>query len=193
MIRFNCTVKDLFRRRNMIDKAVRSLADNGYTDYASAYAMVRSHIYNAIAYASFNMKDYEYKVALSYLESRDSERMISEKMFYTQRTIRRYIRKACEYIEEYYANELGIRLLPFDTKTVGCRVSGVSFWDKANSLMSFSIENTCIVIAYYVEQMSINAICSNFGMGNDKVKKIVSDFGAVVTLYNIPSEKRSAV
>ena len=139
------------------------------------------------------MNDYEYKVALSYLESRDSERMISEKMFYTQRTIRRYIRKACEYIEEYYANELGIRLLPFDTKTVGCRVSGVSFWDKANSLMSFSIENTCIVIAYYVEQMSINAICSNFGMGNDKVKKIVSDFGAVVTLYNIPSEKRSAV
>ena len=33
MIEFNCTVKDIFRRPNMIDKAVRKLADNGYAEY----------------------------------------------------------------------------------------------------------------------------------------------------------------
>jgi hypothetical protein len=30
-------------------------------------------------------------------------------------------------------------------------------------------------------------------MGSDKVKKIVEDFGTVITVYDIPSEKRSAV
>ena len=34
MIRFNCTVKDLFRRRDMISKAVWSLADNDYAEHA---------------------------------------------------------------------------------------------------------------------------------------------------------------
>ena len=32
MIEFNCTVKDIFRRPNMIDKAVRKLADNVFAE-----------------------------------------------------------------------------------------------------------------------------------------------------------------
>ena len=135
MIDFNCTVKDLFRRRSMIDKAVRSLADNGFPEHAATYAVVRNNMYNALAYAASNMKDYEYRVASAYFESRDSEMKVSQKMYYTHRTIRRYIRKACEYISEYYAKELGIGLLPFFPGTVECSVSGVTFWEKTNSLI----------------------------------------------------------
>ena len=46
MIEFNCTVKDIFRRPQMIDKAVRKLADNGYTEYASTYAQIRENMFN---------------------------------------------------------------------------------------------------------------------------------------------------
>ena len=68
MFEFNCTVKDLFRRPTMIDNAVRRMADNGYTEHAVIYACIRDNIYNALAYAAFNMKDYEYKAAVTYLE-----------------------------------------------------------------------------------------------------------------------------
>ena len=139
MILFNCTVKDLFRRRDMINKSVWSMADNGFPDYVSAYVLIRNNLYNALDYAAFNMKDYEYKVAIAYLETGDSEKEVAEKMFFTHRTIRRYVRKACEYINEYYVNELGIRLLPLDTRTVECVATGISFWEKANSLMMSSI------------------------------------------------------
>ena len=193
MILFNCTVKDLFRRRDMINKSVWSMADNGFPDYVSAYVLIRNNLYNALDYAAFNMKDYEYKVAIAYLETGDSEKKVAEKMFFTHRTIRRYVRKACEYINEYYVNELGIRLLPLDTRTVECVATGISFWEKANSLMMSSIENACVVISYCNDHMSVNSICSSFGLGSQKVKKIISDFGAVITVYNIPSEKRSAV
>ena len=94
MIEFNCTVKDIFRRPNMIDKAVRKLADNGYAEYAVIYARIRDNIYNALAYAAKNMKDYEYKVAVAYLESRSSEQTVAKETYYTHRTIRRYVRKA---------------------------------------------------------------------------------------------------
>ena len=47
MIEFNCTVKDIFRRPQIIDKAVRKLADNGYTEYVSVYAQVRDNMFNA--------------------------------------------------------------------------------------------------------------------------------------------------
>lgn len=193
MIDFNCTAKDLFRRPNMIDKAVRRLADNGFTEHAVIYAVIRDNIYNAMAYASFKMKEYEYKVAVDYLQSRDSEQTVAQNSFYTLRTIRRYIRKACEFIEEYYSIALGIRLLPVDTRSVECIVSAGSFWEKADSLMCSSIENACVAILYFNEQMSINYICSNYGMGSDKVKRIVQAFGTVITVYGIPSEKRSAV
>lgn len=193
MIEFNCTVKDLFRRPNMIDKAVRRLADNGFTEHAVIYAVIRDNMYNAMAYASFKMKEHEYKVAVDYLQSRDSEQTVALNTFYTLRTIRRYIRKACEFIEEYYYIALGIRLLRVDTRSVECSVSAGSFWEKTDSLMRSSIENACVAILYFNEQMSINYICSNYGMGSDKVKRIVQAFGTVVTVYGIPSEKRSAV
>ena len=193
MIEFNCTVKDLFRRPNMIDKAVRRLADNGFTEHAVIYAVIRDNMYNAMAYASFKMKEHEYKVAVDYLQSRDSEQTVALNTFYTLRTIRRYIRKACEFIEEYYYIALGIRLLPVDTRSVECSVTFGSFWEKTDSIMHSSIENACVAILYFNEQMSINYICSNYGMGSDKVKRIVQTFGTVVTVYGIPSEKRSAV
>lgn len=193
MIEFNCTVKDLFRRPNMIDKAVRRLADNGFTEHAVIYAVIRDNMYNAMAYASFKMKEHEYKVAVDYLQSRDSEQTVALNTFYTLRTIRRYIRKACEFIEEYYYIALGIRLLRVDTRSVECSVSAGSFWEKTDSLMRSSIENACVAILYFNEQMSINYICSNYGMGSDKVKRIVQAFGTVVTFYGLSSEKRSAV
>ena len=193
MIEFNCTVKDIFRRPNMIDKAVRKLADNGYAEYAVIYARIRDNIYNALAYAAKNMKDYEYKVAVAYLESRSSEQTVAKETYYTHRTIRRYVRKACEFVRSYYEEKLGIKLLPIDTKTIRSTVCAGTFWEKVDSLMKSSIENACIVILRCNEHVSVNYVCSNYGMGSGKVKKIVDDFGAVITAYDIPSEKRSAV
>lgn len=193
MIEFNCTVKDIFRRPNMIDKAVRKLADNGYAEYAVIYARIRDNIYNALAYAADNMKDYEYKVAIAYLESRSSEQTVAKETYYTHRTIRRYVRKACEFVRRYYEEQLGIKLLPIDTKTIRSTVCAGTFWEKVDSLMKSSIENACIVILRCNEHVSVNYVCSNYGMGSGKVKKIVDDFGAVITAYDIPSEKRSAV
>ncbi|MBR2550367.1 MAG: hypothetical protein IKE92_10190 [Clostridiales bacterium] len=193
MIDFNCTVKDLFRRRDMITKAVWSLADNGFTEHASTYALVRHNLYKALAYAAGKMRDYEYRVAIAYLESADSEQEVALRMFYTHRTIRRYVHKACEYVGEYFANEVGIRLLPIDTRSVECIVSGGTFWEKTDSLMNGSIENACVVIAHCHEHMSVSSICTNYGMGSEKVKKIIRSFGSVITVYNIPSPKRSAV
>lgn len=193
MIEFNCTVKDIFRRPNMIDKAVRKLADNGYAEYAVIYARIRDNIYNALAYAAINMKDYEYKVAVAYLESRSSEQTVAKETYYTHRTIRRYVRKACEFVRRYYEEKLGIKLLPIDTKTIRSTVCAGTFWEKVDSLMKSSIENACIVILRCNEHVSVNYVCSNYGMGSGKVKKIVDDFGAVITAYDIPSEKRSAV
>lgn len=193
MIEFNCTVKDIFRRPNMIDKAVRKLADNGYAEYAVIYARIRDNIYNALAYAAKNMKDYEYKVAVVYLESRSSEQTVAKETYYTHRTIRRYVRKACEFVRRYYEEKLGIKLLPIDTKTIRSTVCAGTFWEKVDSLMKSSIENACIVILRCNEHVSVNYVCSNYGMGSGKVKKIVDDFGAVITAYDIPSEKRSAV
>ena len=193
MIEFNCTVKDIFRRPNMIDKAVRKLADNGYAEYAVIYARIRDNIYNALAYAARNMKDYEYKVAVAYLESRSSEQTVAKETYYTHRTIRRYVRKACEFVRRYYEEKLGIKLLPIDTKTIRSTVCAGTFWEKVDSLMKSSIENACIVILRCNEHVSVNYVCSNYGMGSGKVKKIVDDFGAVITAYDIPSEKRSAV
>ena len=193
MIEFNCTVKDLFRRRDMISKAVWSLADNDFTEHAVIYVRIRTNMINAMAYAAANMKDHEYRVAQAYLKSEDSEQTVAKNMFYTLRTVRRYVRKACELINEYYTNELGIRLLPVDTRAIDCRVSSGSFWEKVNSLMDSSIENACAIIVHYSENMSISYVSNNYGMGCDKVKRIIKDFGAVVTACDIPSEKRSAV
>ncbi|MCR4731325.1 MAG: hypothetical protein K5881_10410 [Saccharofermentans sp.] len=193
MVEFNCTVKDIFRRPNMIDKAVRELADNGYAEHAVTYTRLRDNIFNALAYASGKMKDYEYNVAVSYLESRNSEQTVAKNNYYTHRTIRRYIRKACDLISEYYLNTMGIKLLPVDTRSVGCNISAGSFWEKVDSLMHDSIENACVVILCCYEQKSVNYVCSTYCMGSDKVKKIVNAFNSVLTVYDIPSEDRSVV
>ena len=193
MDEFNCTVKDIFRRAGMIDKAVRELADKGYTDHAVTYKKIRDNIFNALAYAADHMKDYEYSVAVNYLESRHSEQTLARMTFYTHRTIRRYVRKACDLIARYYEEVLKIRLLPVDTRSVECDISAGTFWDKVDSLMRGSIENACVVILCCYEQKSINYACSTYSMGSTKVKKIIKAFDSVLTVYDIPSESRSAV
>ena len=193
MVEFNCTVKDIFRRPNMIDKAVRELADNGFTDHAVIYAHIRDNIFNALAYASAHLKDYEYNVAISYLQSRNSEQTVAKQTYYTHRTIRRYVRKACDLIGEYYSDILGIRLLPCDTRSVPCDILPGTFWEKVDSLMDDSIENACVAILCCHEKKSVNYVCSTCFMGSDKVKNIVNEFESVLTVYDIPSEGRSAV
>lgn len=193
MVEFNCTVKDIFRRPQMIDKAVRKLADNGYTEHASTYALIRDNIFNALAYVSSNMKPHEYEVVAKYLGSRSSEQSVADSTYYTHRTIRRYVSKACELIRNYYSEFLGIQLLPNDTRSVECTVSTGTFWEKVNSLMNSSIENACVAIMCCYEHESVNAVCGSCNMGSDKVRKIINAFESVVTVIDIPSEKRSAV
>jgi len=193
MDEFKCTVKDIFRRANMIDKAVRELADKGFTDHAVVYTRIRDNIFNALNYAASNMKDYEYRVAINYLESRHSEQTLARMTYYTHRTIRRYVRKACDLIARYYEEALQIRLLPVDTRSVECNISAGSFWNKVDSMMHDSIENACVVILCCFEKKSVNYVCSTYSMGSTKVKKIVKAFDSVLTVYDIPSEARSAV
>ena len=59
--------------------------------------------------------------------------------------------------------------------------------------MNASIENACVVILCCYEKKSVNYVCSTYSMGSDKVKKIVKAFDSVLTVYDIPSEDRSAV
>ena len=193
MDEFKCTVKDIFRRANMIDKAVRELADKGFTDHAVVYTRIRDNIFNALNYAASNMKDYEYRVAINYLESRHSEQTLARMTYYTHRTIRRYVRKACDLIASYYEEALQIRLLPVDTRSVECNISAGSFWNKVDSMMHDSIENACVVILCCFEKKSVKYVCSTYSMGSTKVKKIVKAFDSVLTVYDIPSEARSAV
>jgi len=193
MIEFNCTVKDIFRRPNMIDKAVRRLADNGYTGFALTYARIRENMFNAMAYAADRLKPHEYEVAARYLGSRLSEQSIADASFYTHRTIRRYISKTCSLIEEYYLTYFGIRLLPNDTRSVDCLVAAGSIWDKINQLMNKSIENACIAILCCLEHESVNSVCNSYNVGSNKVKKIMKAFDSAVTVIDIPVEKRSAV
>lgn len=193
MNEFNCTVKDIFRRPYMIDKAVRVLADNGYAEYAVTYALIRDNMCNAMNYASVNMMDYEYELAVSYLTSRKSEQDIAISAHYTYRTIRRYVRKACELIRDYFRLCLGIRLLPLDTRCIRYSVPAGTFWEKADCLMKCSIESACIIIALCHEGRSINYVCSTYGIGSHKVKRTVHSFNEAVTVYGIHAEKRSAV
>ena len=127
MIEFNCTVKDIFRRPNMIDKAVRRLADNGFAEHAVIYARVRDNLFNALAYASEHMKPHEYEAAVGYLGSRQSEQAIADISFYNHRTIRRYVSKVCDLVGKYYVEFLGISLLPNETRNIKCEVSTGSF------------------------------------------------------------------
>ena len=193
MVDFNCTVKDIFRRANMIDLVVRRLADNGYAEHAAIYAKIRENLFNALAYAHDHMREHEYEVALSYFHSKDSEQTIADTSYYTHRTIRRYVFKACKLIGEYYAEYFGIRLLPNDTRSIPCNVAAGTFWAKVDSLMDTSIENACVAILCCLEHQSVNSVCSCYSMGSDKVKKIVRTFGSVATVYDIPEEKRSVV
>lgn len=193
MVEFKCTVKDLFRRPLMIDKAVRQLADNGYSEYAVIYARIRDELCKAMEYASANMKDYEYLMAVTYLQSHSSEQTIADKTFYTHRTIRRYVCKACKLIGDYYSEFCGIRFLEVDTRAVDCIAVAGTFWQKVDALMSDCIENACAVILCCNENKSVNYVCNYYGMGSKKVRRIVDEFESSAMVYDMPSETRSAV
>lgn len=193
MKRLNCTVKDVFRRQNMIVNAVRMLADNGYTEHAATYAVVRDNMNNALAYVSAHMDMDEYRAAELYLNSKKTEKEVADIAYFTDRTVRRHICKACDLIARYYAEYWGIILMPTSVKSVECTPPAGTLWEKINSAINGSIENACIAAAYFCEHDSVNYICNNYKVGIDKVKKIVAGFNSTATLMDMPAEKRHAV
>ena len=176
MITFACTVKDLFRRPKLINKTVRALADHGYVEHAVTYALIRDNISKALVYASSNMRDHEYKAGMAYLESRLSENKAAQKTHYTPRTLRRYIHRVCDLINEYYERNLDIRFLPLGTRLVDFPPLSGSFWEKVNTLAGFSLEAALVVVKCVDEKRSSNMVCMNYGMGSVKVKLILEAF-----------------
>ena len=69
---FACTVKDLFRRPELINATVRTLAEHGFLEQALNYALIRENISRALSYTAENMRDHEYKAGVAYLESKFS-------------------------------------------------------------------------------------------------------------------------
>lgn len=193
MITFACTVKDLFRRPKLINKTVRSLADHGYVEYAVTYALIRDNISKALVYASSNMRDHEYKAGMAYLESRYSETKAAERTHYTTRTLRRYIHRVCDLINEYYERNLDIRFLPLGTKLVDFSPLSGSFWEKVNTLAGFSLEAALVVVKCVDEKRSSNMVCKNYGMGGVKVKRILELFAESQDVYGILMDTIRAV
>ena len=193
MITFACTVKDLFRRPKLINKTVRALADHGYVEHAVTYALIRDNISKALVYASSNMRDHEYKAGMAYLESRYSENKAAERTHYTPRTLRRYIHRVCDLINEYYERNLDIRFLPLGTKLVDFPPLSGSFWEKVNTLAGFSLEVALVVVKCVDEKQSSNMVCKNYGMGGAKVKRILELFAESQDVYGILMDTIRAV
>lgn len=193
MITFACTVKDLFRRPKLINKTVRALADHGHVEHAVTYALIRDNISKALVYASSNMRDYEYKAGMAYLESRYSENKAAERTHYTPRTLRRYIHRVCDLISEYYERNLDIRFLPLGTKLVDFPPLAGSFWEKVNTLAGFSLEAALVVVKCVDEKRSSNMVCKNYGMGGVKVKRILEIFNESQDVYGILMDTIRAV
>ena len=193
MKRFNCTVKDVFRRPNMIENAVMNLADNGYTEPAASYAVVKDNKNNALAYVAAHMDKDEYRAAEIYLNTLKTEKQVAEIAYFTDRTVRRHICKACDLIISYYAKYWGITLMPINVKSVECTPPAGTLWNKINNAAGGSIENASIAVAFFYDHVSVNRICSNYKVGIDKVKKIITGFNCSATLMDMPAEKRDAV
>ena len=193
MITFACTVKDLFRRPKLINKTVRALADHGYVEYAVTYALIRDNLCKALVYAAGNMRDYEYKAGMAYLESRLSENKAAQKTHYTPRTLRRYIHKVCDLVSEYYEKNLGIRFLPLGTRNTEFPHLSGPFWEKLNSLAGFSFEAALVVLICLEEKHSYNMVCMNYGMGSAKVKRILKTFTASKEVSGILMDSIRAV
>lgn len=176
MITFACTVKDLFRRPELINATVRALAEHGFLEQALNYALIRENISRALSYAADNMRDHEYKAGVAYLESKSSETKVAKRTHYTPRTLRRYIHRVCDLVAEYYEDNLDIQFLPLDSRTSGYPVLSGTFWEQTDILAGYSIENALVVIKCCNERMSVNFVCRNYGLGSSKVKRIVKTF-----------------
>ncbi|MBR3247107.1 MAG: hypothetical protein IKG03_01765 [Clostridiales bacterium] len=193
MIVFACTVKDLFRRPRLLNETVRKLADHGFAGHAVTYAFIRDKLSDALAYAAGNMRDHEYKAAMAYLESCYSEIKVARRTHYTPRSLRRYIHRACELIGEYYSGTLGIRFLPNGCADPDCSGLTGQFWDKVSQMADQSIESALVVIKCCHEKKSMNYVCSNYGLGNIKVKRIVKEFNENGEVCGILTENIKAV
>ena len=169
------------------------MADHGYVEHAVTYALIRDNISKALVYASSNMRDHEYKAGMAYLESRYSENKAAERTHYTPRTLRRYIHKVCDLINEYYERNLDIRFLPLGTKLVDFPPLSGSFWEKVNTLAGFSLEVALVVVKCVDEKQSSNMVCKNYGMGGAKVKRILELFAESQDVYGILMDTIRAV
>ena len=193
MITFACTVKDLFRRPELINATVRSLAEHGFLEQALNYALIRENISRALSYAAENMRDHEYKAGVAYLESRCSETKVAKKTHYTPRTLRRYIHRVCDLVAEYYEDNLDIQFLPLDSRTSDYPMLSGSFWEQTDILAGYSIENALVVLKCCSERLSVNHVCRNYGMGSSKVKRIVKTFRDAQGVQNFPLNSCRAV
>ena len=176
MITFACTVKDLFRRPELINATVRALAEHGFLEQALNYALIRENISRALSYAADNMRDHEYKAGVAYLESKSSETKVAKRTHYTPRTLRRYIHRVCDLVAEYYEDNLHIRFLPLDSRSSVYPMLSGTFWEQTDILAGYSIESALVVIKCCNERLSVNFVCRNYGMGSTKVKRIISAF-----------------
>ena len=191
---FNCTVKDIFRRPVMILYTVRSFTANGYPEYSELYARIRDNQHDALIYVAENMDAAEYNSFVEYLVNRHTEAEVAKITYFDKRTVRRQIGRACALISKFYTDKCGIILLENRVRSVDADITPGTMWDKFDSLMKGSVENACIAIAYFENNLSINYVTKNFRVGSKKVKNIINAYNAATTVYSIPSEaKRSAV
>ncbi len=110
---FNCTVKDIAFRKDVIESLTSSMAANGYTEAKSDYLTIVSHWNEALNCASMESGSEKARIALKYLTGNITIDRISLLEFYNARTVRRYIREFCELVRKYYLERFDISLAAY--------------------------------------------------------------------------------
>ena len=110
---FNCTVKDIAFRRDVIESLTSSMADNGYTEAKSDFLTIVGHWNEALNCASMKSGCEKARIVLKYLKGNITIDRISILEYYNTRTIRRYIREFCENVRKYYLERFDISLAAY--------------------------------------------------------------------------------
>jgi len=110
---FNCTVKDLAFRKDVIESLTTTMAANGYADAKSDFQTIINHWNEALNCASMKAGCEKARIALKYLSGNITIDRISNLEFYNNRTVRRYIREFCEYIRKFYLERFDISLAAY--------------------------------------------------------------------------------
>ena len=110
---FNCTVKDIAFRKDVIESLTSSMVANGYTEAKSDYLTIVSHWNEALNCASMESGSEKARIALKYLTGNITIDRISLLEFYNARTVRRYIREFCELVRKYYLERFDISLAAY--------------------------------------------------------------------------------